>query len=534
MSLSRREMLALLFGAPIATEACRKNSVAIPGAIRGARVSVGHRLRDATVERAGETRTSVDVAVVGAGPSGLVAARRLMLGGIKNIAVFDLETQAGGTSCNGSDGVVPYPWGAHYLPLPSKGNRALYEFVSEIGGFEDDPVRGHVPREPWLVRRPEERLFFDGRWHSGLLPNEMMAPVDRRDFARFQLEVDRWIGWRDSVGKRAFCVPMESCSRDSEVLALDRISAATWLSGHGLSSGLLRWYVDYVCRDDYGLSSGETSAWAMMFYFASRTSRVGEQSAPFLTWPQGNGYLVSALSRPLGARLRLGALATDVRPDPDRVALSVFDVARGTLERIDARFVILAVPQFVAARILRPWREATPAHVAAFSYSSWLVANLHLRNRVESRGAPEAWDNVIYDSPSLGYITATHQRLADRGPTIWTYYNALVGPDPALRRQELYDADHASLAGGILADLEHTGPVREQLERVDIWRWGHAMVRPTVGFIGGQARRRASESVGRVYFAHSDLSGMALFEEAFDRGERAAAAIIERWRHQAP
>ena len=71
---------------------------------------------------------------------------------------------------------------------------------------------------------------------------------------------------------------------------------------------------------------------------------------------------------------------------------------------IRAEQVILAVPQFVAGRIVRPWREQPPGHLAAFEYGSWLVANLHLHGRPREEGVPLAWDNVPYESPSLGYV----------------------------------------------------------------------------------------------------------------------------------
>ena len=49
---SRRDVLRLLLGAPLAA-ACQKHLPRreIPGEIKGARFRLGHRLRDATVER---------------------------------------------------------------------------------------------------------------------------------------------------------------------------------------------------------------------------------------------------------------------------------------------------------------------------------------------------------------------------------------------------------------------------------------------------------------------------------------------------
>jgi hypothetical protein len=47
-----------------------------------------------------------------------------------------------------------------------------------------------------------------------------------------------------------------------------------------------------------------------------------------------------------------------------------------------------------------------------------------------------------------------------------------------------------------------------------------------VGFVWGKERRAAAQPYSGINLAHSDLSGLALFEEAFDRGVRAAEAIL--------
>ena len=70
--------------------------------------------------------------------------------------------------------------------------------------------------------------------------------------------------------------------------------------------------------------------------------------------------------------------------------------------------MIVATPRFVSQRIVRALREEGPPLDAR--YAPWLVANLHLRDRPSSIGAPLAWDNVFYEGPSLGYVCATHQR----------------------------------------------------------------------------------------------------------------------------
>jgi hypothetical protein len=57
-------------------------------------------------------------------------------------------------------------------------------------------------------------------------------------------------------------------------------------------------------------------------------------------------------------------------------------------------------------------------------------------------------------------------------------------------------------------------------------RLGHAMVRPTVGFLSSEARRSASWVPPGIHLAHSDISGLSLFEEAQYRGATAADAVL--------
>ncbi|MEZ4226919.1 MAG: FAD-dependent oxidoreductase [Polyangiaceae bacterium] len=521
MTLSRRALMAWLAGAPLVA-GCRPRP--IPGSIRGASMPVGHRLRETAARATGDHARRVRVAIVGGGPSGLCAAWHLERLGISDFVVLDLEPQPGGTSAFGTDGIVPYPWGAHYVPVPSKDNLALGNLLKEMGVLAETPS-GLEARETARIRAPEERVFADGRWQEGLLPESKMGPREHDELQRFESEVKHWSRYRDAKGRPAFALPVSRCSLAEEPLALDRISADAWLTRLGISSPTILWYLEYACRDDYGLSLRETSAWALLFYFASRREGGGE-SAPFLTWPEGNGRLVQHLTSVVGSRLQTGRLVTDVVPEDDGVALSVFDVAQGSLRALRAERVILALPKFVVARVLRPYREQPPAFLKEFSYGAWLVANLHLSGRPQGSGFEPAWDNVLFDSASLGYVVATHQRLKDLGRSIWTYYLPLVDADPAVARRRLAETTHGEFSRSIVDDLSRAHPGLERyVERIDVWRWGHAMVRPRVGFFSSAARTRAAAPFARVHFAHSDLSGVALFEEAQAQGVRAAEEV---------
>ena len=55
-------------------------------------------------------------------------------------------------------------------------------------------------------------------------------------------------------------------------------------------------------------------------------------------------------------------------------------------------------------------------------------------------------------------------------------------------------------------------------------------MRPRPGFAWSEALAASALPLGRVHFAHTDLSGMALFEEAQYWGIRAAEAVMREKR----
>jgi hypothetical protein len=284
--------------------------------------------------------------------------------------------------------------------------------------------------------------------------------------------------------------------------------------------------VDYACRDDFGCRAADVSAWSGIHYFASR----GEDAA-VLTWPEGNGWLVARLCERLREQIRTDALVYSIVSEPSRAIVHAFDPRAGRTTRIVAERVIFAAPKHTLPYLLG---EGANRHsVGDFEYAPWMVANLTLRSLPrEPRGAPLCWDNVIHDSDSLGYVVATHQSLRSHvDETVFTYYLPLTGADPTRERRRLLDTPWSVWAERVLSDLAKPHPeIRELVSRLDVWRWGHAMVRPRPGFLWGEARRRAAEPIGPVHFAHSDLSGFSLFEEAQYRGVGAAEEVLAELR----
>jgi hypothetical protein len=528
--LTRRELLAA--GALLAAGGgCRPLGAApAEGGFVGAGHRLGHLLREPGRLPPPSARERVEVAIVGAGVAGLAAAWHLARRGVRDLAVLDLEDTPGGNARAGASPATAYPWGAHYLPLPSPAAGGVRALLRELGVIEAFDRAGRpVYDERHLCHAPQERLFHHGRWHEGLFPAAGATAEDRAQHDAFLALMARYRSWRDARGRRAFATP-RAAGAPGAFADLDRVSMDAFLGARGFTSPRLRWWVEYACRDDYGTDLASTSAWAAVHYYACREPDP-EYGEVVLTWPEGNGWLTRRLAEPVAERLRLGRLVVNVEPAGARVAVDAYDPRAGRTERLLAREVVLACPVFVAAHLYRPWRERPPGFAAAFRYAPWLVANLHLdRQPAETDGAAPAWDNVIHQGQGLGYVVATHQSLRTYdGPTVLTYYRSFPG-DPARARRSLLEASWPSLRDAVLRDLAgpHPGLARE-VRRLDVMRYGHAMVRPEVGFACGPALAAAGAALtGPVHLAHADLSGLSLFEEAFDWGSRAAGRVLAR------
>ncbi len=467
----------------------------------------GHRLRDRVAPPAPRSSQRATVVIVGGGIAGLSAAWRLRKRGIDDFVVLEMEPEAGGNSRFGENEVSAYPWGAHYVPVPGRAAGLVRELFTDLGVFD-----GTTWDERHLVHAPDERLFIHGRWQEGLEPQVGPTRRDRDQFARF---ADRAEALRVS-GR--FTIPMAVGTDLARPPAEDRLSMAAWLEREGFDSPYLRWMVDYACRDDYGGLASDVSAWAGLLYYAARDA---EDTGP-LTWPEGNGWIVRRLLQQLGGRVRTGQMTWRVA----RAGRAWQVVTSDTTWTADV--VIVAAPLHVATRIVEGAPQAT------VTSSPWVTANLTLERWPRERGFPVAWDNVLFDSPSLGYVVATHQHLRRHVPkTVWTYYWALASQPASEARRWLLAQTWEALRDRILDDLARAHPdIRACVSRVDVMRFGHAMVRPTPGLLSDPRWHALHGGLDRLFFAHSDLSALPLFEEAQYRGvlaaDRALAVLAGR------
>jgi monoamine oxidase len=534
--LKRRTFLAAP-ALPFLLAGCEKPPD-IVGGFMGAQHQRGHLLRlAATGDKkpawpAPSITRRTRMLIAGGGVAGLAAARALGLRGIHDFALLELEDEAGGNSRGGQVQGVPCPLGAHYLPVPGDSTREVQDLLEELG-LRQRVAGRWLYDERHLCHSPQERLFINGQWQDGLLPTLDMDAKTLADYQRFAKLV------QEASSAAQYTIPVSNRPLAPIQRAQDAITFEAWLNQQQLGSKPLRWYLDYCCRDDYGAGIATVSAWAGIHYFASRhgfSAPGGEPSAEreagVLTWPQGNGWLTQRLAQPLGDRLLTGRVLVRVAAGKHGVEVDAFNTTTQQTERWLAEHCIIALPLFVAARIVENPPPALTEAAGQLRYAPWLVANLHINTALHDRpGAAPSWDNVVYNpgtAHGLGYVNAMHQSLAAvPGATVLTHYRAF-GIDTAARK-DLYQQPWTHWRDAVLAELLVPHPdLPAKVTRIDVMRYGHAMSTPVPGLRSSaalEALQRPAAPGQRLHFAHSDLSGYSVFEEAFTHGHRRGMAV---------
>jgi predicted NAD/FAD-dependent oxidoreductase len=534
--LNRRRFLQLLAagGAGITLPSCAFNETprhfTIPGRFAEHSASIGHQIWKTYDPAAFPTPdTLYDAVVIGGGIAGLSAAWKLKKAGIQRLLVLEMADNLGGTSQIGKGPNGVFPWGAHYINIPPAEADCIHEVLGDLGIIQgyDAANRPFVAPEH-LLKWPHERLYMDGRWIEGLDP-WAVGGIDNEPWKAFADDMVRWAQYRGQDGRRAFAIPLRYSTSDTQVRELDRISFKDYIRTKNWNTPQLDWLLNYACRDDYGSHMGQVSAWAGIHYFSCRFYDYRlNQTYPTdtLTWPQGNGFIVEGLSKGLAPEERKPrCLVLKIDQAKNHYSIGYADTRSGELAQIKARTVVYAAKLHTAPYLIAGLSDHQRQAFQALSYSPWLVAAIHLNKAVSAEFAH--WDNVFYDSPSLGYIVADHQ-LSTKGQAgrTFIYYLPFVEYiDQA--RKKLYQKDAAYWVDQIAADILRVHPeLEEMIDAIELYRWGHAMVRPAPGVIWGDAAQQRQQPCGTIHFATCDTTGLPLFEEACYSGIRAAEGCL--------
>jgi len=501
-------------------------------------MQAGHRLRDAAALPQPTGTRHHDVAILGAGIAGLSCAWKLAREGYTDFVLVQGPEFGGNAAGEQRDGLA-YPLGAHYLPLPSMESMHVREMLADFSIIEHRATTARpYYDEAILAHSPQERLLRNGHWEDSLLPMKGLPEAELAQHRRFLAYTETLRTARGQDGRKVFAIPITLSSVDPVWCELDTLTFRQWLDREHYTAPALRWYLGYCMRDDYGAGIDTVSAWAGLHYFASRDGHAANAAeGAVLTWPDGLAPLTrlmrDAITRKLGHTDWLlpgvAARITETHSGPQILCADSTTSAYS----IQTRRVVCAMPLFVAQHVLPDIRAYgyDPATHAS-PHAAWLVSNFQLDGYPqEAEGEPLSWDNVVYQGKALGYVVSTHQllRVARSPRTVFSAYQALSRFSPVEARQWLTQASPETLRAEASTDLltAYGESFWRHARRLDITVRGHAMATPVPGYLSNRGLMALRDVDGPILFAHADLSGYSVFEEASWWGVMAAGKILD-------
>lgn len=189
MKLTRREILTAFLGLPFALSACRSKTenTEVAGEIVGANVNAGHILRELrNAEVPANNWENIKVAIIGGGAAGLSAAYKFQKENFNDFVLLELESKIGGTAQSGESNIVPYPWGAHYLPVPFQENAELIALRRNAAHRRARCQRRNCCQRTVFVPRAGRESFYKGRWYEGLYLNAGASEDDKISLPSFK------------------------------------------------------------------------------------------------------------------------------------------------------------------------------------------------------------------------------------------------------------------------------------------------------------------------------------------------------------
>lgn len=412
------------------------------------------------------------VVIVGAGPSGLAAAWRLLEAGVDDVVVLELGEEPWGLlgrfRC-GDAGLLPF--GATEVDLGGSSTGVLRRLAASSAASRPADASAALPRVV-AMRRGDGRLVASG------------ADANRDSF------IDRWIATDESAPD----------ARASAVAA-------------GATPETLRW-LDFEVRRRFASKLADLDATPVKALLDAMRRRPEAFVAPV----GGPGVWFESVVTRLGERLRPRQVVGLVGSESDGVSVYALDAARGLTTRLRASSVVLAVPAIVAMRLSAAASASRPSLHAPESVTRF-VAAVGVRRlpigaeapgtRIDAGDDDGTYATVHPTGDGGGFLivrTAFPYRATGPSRAFLTALDYDTGRDLALERLR-------RVVGG---DVIPT--------RFDLWRVGHAGVRP--GFGGGRGWVERTPMRKGVVLAGSDASGAPGFDTAVVSGVRGAQEAI--------
>jgi monoamine oxidase len=491
-------------------------------------MTLGHRFRDGDLQPSPDAGREAprDVVVVGGGVSGLAAAC-MLAGSGRSVVLLEQAAVLGGNSQSASWGDLEYAIGAAYFTRPDEGS-PLESLYRDLGILDR------------AVQTPHGMVLHDGRLRDGLWDGALAAAADAGGPGAGQaIERTRELaaGWRRLYEERYPAIPWSPGTAGwsrPEFERLDRMPFAEYLADLAVPADV-RMFCEYYCWSSFGGAATEISSYAALNFL---TAEFGE----ILALPGGNAAIAKALAGAAerkGVELITSAFTGAVYQDARGVEAAAFRGDRW--RRFPARACVMAIPRYVAARVVRDFPEDRREIVAGMAWRAYIVANVLLARRPCPGDWFDAYRIEKLDPQAVGWtdlVLADYASSSRTGYGVLTAYRAL--PHDGGRFELLTDEDYRRHSDAVRRDLipwlGALGLEERDIVDINLARWGHPLVLAKPGQLASGDLEHLSAPLGRIAFAHQDRYGVPAIESALEAAIAASgevARILDGSRSQA-
>lgn len=443
-----------------------------------------HEVRDGYPFKFPPPSSNCEVAIIGGGASGLIAAYRLR---DTDFHFFEKEPRLGGNAISEQWRGVWYSTGAAYNS--DEGVEALCREIGmeihRIKSVDAAIINGQLVPEFWTT----------GLWKSPY-PESVKKnfAAAKKDLSALDLEKDRE--------------------------KLDNMTFAELLKPYGPE--VKAWF-DNFGPNDWGATTENTSA----LIGAESLRWGGGLEENRFTWDGGMGRVSLALEETIEkkspGRLHKGATVLRVSPKAEKINVSYSQ--NGEIKTLGAKTVIVACPKFIAKHIIEGLDDAHLDAMDQMRYAPYLVVNV-CSSEVIYNGSYDT--NIPAPSLIVDFNVAdwviNRDKPDTKRPSVLTCY---VPRPEAERKLILKDGHCLELGEQVVALLDTWFPgCRAKIEEIHIYRRGHPMYLSAPGVLTRVAPI-IRKPVGNIFFGHSDSEGgISEFSTALRAANRTSNEVL--------